>query len=506
MASMLGDLKKHFGAATGPTPTSAAPQAATAMVPQPPQPEPPAPPPQPEPRAKGRWAAAPSLEEIAGYLMESAPRVPADDEEVMISDHAGVFLALEGGVVVPHACIAVRGWVADEAGKVHSLYLHWRSELRPLHRIAHIYRGDVNAFLKPVQQGYRAGFSAVEPIDNAPPGPVAVYLVAIVEDAEEFHAVISARQILLSQGHHLDRLADELGTSWISPEEMERLANPYLRRLANAVRELAWPDQQVEVIGSVACDATIILVVDRNIDMLAPVLAFLEMRPNHRRLGVVVVFSRPDHAERGVAVVRALRSSSGFAFIKLLNPSSSVTFGAAVNRALEIAEGEGVIVCADGVLPPAHAWIEPVLELSRQNPDAVLVPALMTFDGRPDTLEGLADELPLDRFECDHTQALAEVIRDAHGLGRLGAGVVAAQREFLVGAQVFDDSFTSADFTFADAYRRLAARDPSSLRPLDLVFTTLTLPEHYVSNPSVVLWNVYALRASLRQARQESSA
>jgi hypothetical protein len=499
---MLGDLKKRLGSAP-PAPAAPAPQGQSAAhepqpQPQPPQAEPPAPPPSaPKPEGSGRWTAAPSPAEVLAYLAETPPPAPGSDEEVVISQHAEVFLALEGGVVVPHACIAVRGWLADEAGKVRALYLYAQGELRPLQRSANIFRADVNAYVKPARQSYRAGFSAVEPIDSAPSAPVPAHLVAVMEDGGEFRALISGRQIALSQGHHLDRLADELGASWCSPEEMTRLARPYLRRLAGAARRLAWTDRRLEVIGSGACDATLILVVERNTDMLDHLLAFLEMQPDHRRLGLVIVFSRPDQAEAGAATIRTLRGASGFPFIKLLTPSQPVSFGAAAGQALEEAEGETAIVCSDCALPPADAWIEPALDQSRRNPEAVLVPSLRTFDGRPDTLAGLGDEAPLDAFDSDHSRTLSEVAALTGSWGALGAGVLIGRHEFLVAAGVFDDAYTQQDFTFADAFHRLLSRDPASLRPLDLQFTTLSLPLHYTPTPAEALWNLYALRGAL---------
>lgn len=448
----------------------------------------------------GRWFKPPTPAQVAAYAWEAVGYVPRGDDPVMIAEEAGVTLALEGGVIVSNACVAVRGWLVDEADKVESMYLELDGEVRVLHRSAHIFRPDVNSYTRPRQPSYQAGFSAIEPFDKAPDGPLAARLVAIVREGKQYLPVVSTRELVLSQSHHVDRLADELSTYWCSPTEMCRIARPYLRRVADADSGLEWSSRAAELVSGDVCDATVIIVVDRNIDMLVHLLAFLEMRPNHRRLGLVIAFIRPEHADRGVALARSLRSSSYFAFIRLLSPVHPVTFGAAVNRALEIAEGDVTIVCSDGVLPPDLPWIERTIELSRQHLKSVLAPTVMTFDGRSDNVAGLVDELPLDRFDWDHSATLDRLSAEAAPLAGFGVGVLAGQREFLKSARVFDASYTQMPFTFADAFHRLGGVGSDGVVSMDAVFTALILPEHYVANPSEVLWNAYALREALEPA------
>lgn len=444
---------------------------------------------------------------MGACLASLSSSVPDESDDVMLSQDGGVMLALEGGVIVPWACAALRGWLVDEADKVRALYLHLDGELREIRPVTRIFRQDVNAYARPAQPGYEAGFTALEWMESAPATPQAARLAALIEGDGQFRLLVSGRWLAVSQSHHADRVLDEVAAAAWSPEQMAEHAGPSLRRLAVAARRSSWPPARRDVAGSNVADATLIMVVDRNIEMLGPWLALLEMEPEHRRLGVVIVFSRPEHAEGGAAAIRDFRATSGFAFISHLAPGRPVTFGAALGRALAAAEGETVIVCTDDALPPAGSWLGQAMALSVASPNAVLVPSRVSFDGRADTTAGLLDELPMERFANDHSGVVTEVASLlAERLGGLGAGVVVAQRARLGNGQIFDDAYTDPEFAFADAFLRLAKEDAASLQPIDLTFTALTLPEHHTGNPALALWNAYALADVLKASREPQAS
>ena len=503
MPSMLGDLKKRLGASPAPEPPRLASE-------QPPKPRgaagaasdvpPPSAEPAPTSKAKpaGRWSSFPSADDLSAFIADAKPSAPRDEEDVIIAQDEGVSLALEGGVVIPNVCVAVRGWMMDEDAKVRGLFLHLDGEVRPLHRSTEIYRHDVNAYLQPAQQNYRAGLGAVTAYDGAVPAPPSAQLIAVVDQGSEFRALVSGRQLTVSRSHHLDRLVDQLSAGWADPAEMARLAPDYLRRLADAARRTDWADQRLEVVGSQRCEATLVLVVERNIDMLAHLLAFLEMDPDHTRLGVVVAISNPEHLKKAAAALRAVRGSSSFPLIKLLAPGQPVTFGAAAARGVEGAEGDIAIVCSDSLLPPAEPWIGRLLELARAEPAAILTPMVETFDGRPDTLAGLQDEISLEAFESDHSVVLADIASLTRSFGPLASGALVGQRELLK-AGLLDDSYSVTDVAFADAFARMRRSGSAPLRPVDLAFTSLSLPLHFNRAPAEVLWNLYALRAAVAE-------
>lgn len=445
----------------------------------------------------GNWWRPPLPEEVEGYLLSLHPDAPSEHDDVQVAEERGVFVTLEGGVIVPGACLVARGWIVDPENEIVGLYLVLGAKVRPIGRSAHVYRKDVNDYTR-ARPGYRAGFTAIAEVDAAYDEPQPAKVAALVHRGDVYSVLVSSRMLGVSRANHLQRVADELGAQFCTPREMARIAENFMSRISAVGRQFAWPDRRHEVIGAGECEVTMVVVIDRNIDVLGVLLAFLEMRPNHRRLGLVIVFRRPEYADKGVVIVRGLRQTSGFAFIKLLNPGHPVTFGAAAKQALELAEGDTVIVCTDEVLPPGSPWIERMMQLTREDQEAVLAPRIVSFDGRPELLAGLAEELPLNHFEWDHAGVAAQVDAEVRRrLDGLGAGVIVASREFLNRAGLFDDSFTQTHFAFADAFLRLRAERPDAVQPVDVAFTALTLPEHYMPPQSELLFNLYALASTI---------
>jgi hypothetical protein len=447
----------------------------------------------------GRWARPPREEEIAGYLKSLDPSAPAEHDDVEVAEELGFFFAFEGGILVPGACAVVRGWLVDPHDDLVGLYLLLDGEVRAIGRSAHIYRKDVNDYTR-APPGYRAGFTSIVEIDAEHREPQPAKIAALVSRDGEYALMVSSRMIGVSPANHVARVADEVGAQFCRPEEMSRIAHVFMSRIAAAGAQSPWPDRRNEVAGRGEADATLVLVMDRNIDVLVPLLAFLEMRPNHRRLGVVIVFRRPDFVDRGAGAIRAMRSSSQFSFIKLVNPAQPVTFGAAVRRAVELAEGKTLIVASDEVLPPSTPWIEWAMRLADEGEAALLTPRVVNFDGRPDSLRGLAEELPLNHFEFDHSAVADEV--DAAIAGRIGdlaAGVIIGPRDALSRAGVFDDCYTQSPFAFADAFLRLRADGADAVKTIPITFTALTLPEHFVPAQSELLFNLYALASTVRR-------
>lgn len=447
---------------------------------------------------------APGSEAHLRSLLAVLPRLePLPEGRIVVAEAGDVGLAVEAGMAVPMAGVALRGWLADPHARIAGLWLEIDGEFREPTFSARFPRQDVSEKrgLADALPGYRAGYALVEASEVGPQTQVRANLHAIVPEKEGYVLLTSGLRLSPGAGCSRDRLFGEFHASGCSGSAAARLARPFLSGVAAATRQTVGQERRIVAGGQGQADIAVVIIVEENSAALGHVLAGYEVCSQAARMEIILALRNPAAEDEVVGHVSEWRGSAPFAAIKCLIPSMPIGFGLVANAALEFSNAKWVALSTDEILAPNGTWASVALDVLRTQP-GILVPDIRTFDRRPRDFSGIFD-LDWASFEHDHAgvRNFRAPVQVVECMTR-GCGFFLTSRDLLMQSGGFDETFSSADLSMLEFLTRGSIS--GTMRPAGLPgeFIYLRLPKYTHSEPAERLWDLYAAADTLGRIKE----
>lgn len=196
-------------------------------------------------KRKGRAAATRTVPlrpgEIAGSkahvesLLAGAPKLAAPPEgRVVVGEVGKVGVAVEGGMAVPTAGLALRGWMVDPENQIVGVWLDIDGKLLRPRFLKRVHRPDVNERRGLIESNpaYEAGFFLFEEWDFEPGAEVAGYIHAVVRSETGYCVVTSGTKLVAGRNCTLDRLKGEFRAEPLPGGGYDPATGAFFRALA----------------------------------------------------------------------------------------------------------------------------------------------------------------------------------------------------------------------------------------------------------------------------------
>jgi len=359
-----------------------------------------------------------------------------------------------------------------------------------------IFRKDVLEELNVLDQFpyYRAGYSIFEPVNVGAGEAVPVELHALVWNEGHLKLLTSGTILRPELSGSLNKLLFELDGAHAGGDLIARTARPFLVGISSLSNGSVWRESRVAAPDHVTPDFSIVMVVDQNYQALLHFLASLEMCNSPAIIEVILVFRSVEGEEYVNRQIIEWRGTSHFAF-KTLIPSRAISFGCAANAGIKASNSHNVAVVSDEVVPPDRDWITGPINQLQNDPKVVLIPQIVTFDGKLHDLSRVFEVSDMD--DDDHGRiALTKKNRLVSGLLDQGCGVVLARADTLRECK-FDESYSFMDVCLLDFLVRASQNSDIQLKTLAGEFTHIKLCKSDAEHPSARVWNLHALAGAL---------
>jgi len=431
-------------------------------------------------------------------LLNEEPRFNPPAPGSLVAVRSGDFaMAVEKGLLLPSTGVVLKGWLCDPHDRLHSLWIEMDGGTIMRTQIAsRIFRKDVLDELNVLEQFpyYRAGYSIFEPVNVGAGEAVPVELHALVWNEGHLKLLTSGTILRPELSGSLNKLLFELDGAHAGGDLIARTARPFLVGISSLSNGSVWRESRVAAPDHVTPDFSIVMVVDQNYQALLHFLASLEMCNSPAIIEVILVFRSVEGEEYVNRQIIEWRGTSHFAF-KTLIPSRIISFGCAANAGIKASNSHNVAVVSDEVVPPDRDWITGYINQLQNDPKVVLIPQIVTFDGKLHDLSRVFEVSDMD--DDDHGRiALTKKNRLVSGLLDQGCGVVLARADRLRECK-FDESYSFMDVCLLDFLVRASQNSDIQLKTLAGEFTHIKLCKSDAEHPSARVWNLHALAGAL---------
>ena len=431
-------------------------------------------------------------------LLNEEPRFNPPAPGSLVAVRSGDFaMAVEKGLLLPSTGVVLKGWLCDPHDRLHSLWIEMDGGTIMRTQIAsRIFRKDVLEELNVLDQFpyYRAGYSIFEPVNVGAGEAVPVKLHALVWNEGHLKLLTSGTILRPELSGSLNKLLFELDGAHAGGDLIARTARPFLVGISSLSNGSVWRESRVAAPDHVTPDFSIVMVVDQNYQALLHFLASLEMCNSPAIIEVILVFRSVEGEEYVNRQIIEWRGTSHFAF-KTLIPSRIISFGCAANAGIKASNSHNVAVVSDEVVPPDRDWITGPINQLQNDPKVVLIPQIVTFDGKLHDLSRVFEVSDMD--DDDHGRiALTKKNRLVSGLLDQGCGVVLARADTLRECK-FDESYSFMDVCLLDFLVRASQNSDIQLKTLAGEFTHIKLCKSDAEHPSARVWNLHALAGAL---------